>query len=209
MLNYCVVELSATYFDIIKDRLYCDRKDSLSRRSAQTVLVEILDVLVKLIAPVLPFTTDEVWGYYKGENASSVHLELYPKADESLIDLELESEWASILKVRDDVLLSLERARDNSTIGKSLEAYITIFTKESSTKDLLAKYEKYLNEIFIVSKVTLSDSKDDTFIEGGVSFVKTEKASHEKCVRCWGHYDSVGSDSEHKELCSRCAEAVR
>ena len=95
------------------------------------------------------------------------------------------------------------------TIGKSLEAYITICTKESSTKDLLAKYEKYLNEIFIVSKVTLSDSKDDTFIEGGVSFVKTEKASHEKCVRCWGHYDSVGSDSEHKELCSRCAEAVK
>ncbi|MEI0479196.1 isoleucine--tRNA ligase [Brachyspira pulli] len=209
LINYCVVELSATYFDIIKDRLYCDRKDSVSRRSAQTVLVEILDVLVKIIAPVLPFTTDEVWGYYKGENASSVHLELYPKADDNLIDLDLEKEWASILKVRDDVLLSLERARDNSTIGKSLEAYVTICTKEPATKELLTKYEKYLNEIFIVSKVTLSDSKDDTFIDGGVSFVKTEKASHEKCVRCWGHYDSVGTDSEHKELCTRCAEAVR
>ncbi len=209
LINYCAVELSATYFDIIKDRLYCDRKDSVSRRSAQTVLAAILDVLVRLIAPVLPFTTDEVWGYYKGENTSSVHLELYPKADDSLIDLELEKDWVMLLKIRDDVLLSLERSRDNNTIGKSLEAYITICPKESFSKDLLVKYEKYLNEIFIVSKVMLSDEKDNSFIEGSVSFVNTQKANHEKCVRCWGHYESVGADSGHKELCIRCSEAVK
>ena len=207
LINYCVVELSATYLDIIKDRLYCDKKDSLSRRSTQTVLIEILDVLVKVIAPFLPFTMDEIWGYYK--KSSSVHLQLFPEAKEEYIDLELEKEWETILKVRDDVLLSLERARYNNTIGKSLEAYINISPKDSAVKDLLIKYNKYLNEIFIVSKVIVEDKKDDSFIEGDVSFVKTIKAEHEKCVRCWGHYETVGENKEHKELCARCVEALK
>ncbi len=209
LINYCVVELSATYFDIIKDRLYCDKIDSLARRSSQTVLVEILDVLLKVTAPILPFTTDEVWGYYKKDDTSSnIHLELWPEVKD-YIDENIENEWSTILKVRDDVLLSLERARDNDTIGKSLEATITINTKDDSTKRLLEKYTDCLNEVFIVSKTLLLDSKDDSFIEGGISFVKTEASQGEKCVRCWGYYDSVGRDTTHKELCSRCVEAVK
>ena len=101
------------------------------------------------------------------------------------------------------------RERDNNTIGKSLEANINISPKDSTVKDLLIKYNKYLNEIFIVSKVIVEDKKDDSFIEGDVSFVKTIKAEHEKCVRCWGHYETVGENKEHKELCARCVEALK
>lgn len=209
LINFCVVELSATYFDIIKDRLYCDKKDSISRRSSQTVLDEILNVLVKVLAPVLPFTTDEVWQHYKGEDTSSIHLELWPEINDNYINLSLEEEWNKILKVRDDVLLSLERARDNNTIGKSLEATIYINTKEDDIKKLLEKYSNYLNEVFIVSKTNIVDSNDNSFTEGSVSFVKTEMSKNEKCVRCWGHYETVGRDSEHKELCDRCVEAVK
>lgn len=209
LVNYCAVELSATYFDIIKDRLYCDKKDSLSRRSAQTALYFMLDTLVRVLSPFLTFTMDEVWTYYKGEGSSSVHLQLWPEFDKNIIDENIEREWTLMLKVRDDVLLSLERARDNNTIGKSLEASIKIYPKEEKIKELLLKYIKYLNEIFIVSKVIVGDEKDDTFIEGNVCFVKSELSSNEKCVRCWGHYDTIGEDKAHPELCLRCCESVK
>ena len=208
LINYSSVDMSATYLDIIKDRLYCDKKDSQTRRSAQTVLYYMLDNLTRLLAPFLAFTAEEIWKYFKGENATSVHLENFPKYDNSLIDLELEKEWEKLLKVRDDVLLSLERARDNSTIGKSLEASVVIKFKEEDTKNILEKNAQSLNEVFIVSGVSFSDSKDDEFTEGNVSFVKTQKAESEKCVRCWGHYETVGKNASHSELCERCAKAV-
>ncbi len=208
LTNYCSAELSSTYLDILKDRLYCDGKSSKSRRSAQTVLYKILESLVRMIAPVLPFTAEEIWRNYKGDEAGSIHLQTFILADENLIDSALEEKWSKILHVRDDVLLSLERARDNSTIGKSLEASVSIAVKDEVIKTYLEEEIEALKDIFIVSKVSLVNDKDENFIEGSLSFVRTEASTSTKCIRCWGHYDDVGANKEHPELCSRCAASL-
>lgn len=208
LINYMSVDMSATYLDIIKDRLYCAKKDSLSRRSAQTVLYYMIESLVRVLTMFLPFTTEEIWKMHKGDENSSVHLQNWPKYDKNIINAEIEKEWDSILKVRDDVLLSLERARDNNTIGKSLEANVIINPKNEEVHNILSKYIKCLNESFIVSKVELTQNRDDSFTEGEVSYVKTIESKSEKCVRCWGHYESIGSDTNHPSLCGRCADAI-
>lgn len=209
LINYCSVELSSTYLDILKDRLYCDGVKSVSRRSAQTALYTILEALVRIIAPVMPFTAEEIWKSYKGQDANSVHIEEFILANENDIDKGLEDKWAAILKVRDDVLRSLERARDKNAIGKSLEAFVYVCPKDENVKKVLLEYQKELRDIFIVSKVVIVDKNDENFIEGDYCSVKTERAEGVKCVRCWGHYEDVGADKEHPELCVRCAEAVK
>ncbi len=213
LVHYCSSELSSTYLDILKDRLYCAGKSSAERRSAQTVLYKIFESLVRIISPVLPFTSEEIWKNYYGTDTHSILLETLVLADDKAIDLELEEKWSKILKIRDDVLLSLERARDNSVIGKSLEAAVEICIKSGDDAEKVKKYleeeSDLLKDVFIVSKVSIVDASDDSFIEGSLSFVKTVAASAEKCVRCWGHYEDVGSNNEHPELCGRCATALK
>ncbi|SBW11452.1 Isoleucine--tRNA ligase [uncultured Eubacteriales bacterium] len=198
--NFCVVDLSNFYFDIIKDRLYCG--DAAGRRSARTALYQILDGMTRLVAPLLAFTSEEIWAampHRAADNAESVLLNDLPKAEDLPALSEAEGgRWAALAAAREDVNKALEAARTEKTIGKSLEAAIVVCGDHA--KALAGENESFLAEIFIVSKVTL-----DAAAEG----VKVAAAQGEKCERCWMVSEDVGSDHDHPTLCPRCAHVVK
>jgi isoleucyl-tRNA synthetase len=206
--NFCSVDMSAVYLDILKDRLYTFRTDSLLRRSSQTVLYDILVALAKLMAPILSFTADELWRMLpaarKECNAFSVHLASFPEATPT--DAQLAQRWERLLRVREAVQGALELSRSNKTIGSSLEAGVTV----RSVPDLYAllkEYEQELPSLFIVSQVTLekdSELSSDKELEMEISL-----ADGKKCERCWNYRPAVGSFADHPTLCDRCVEAVR
>ena len=196
--DFCVVELSSFYLDIIKDRLYCEGKDSLERRSAQTALWLILDTITKLFAPILAFTCDEIWQampHREGEDTRNVVLNEMnqPFADYAL-DADTMAAWDGLISVRDQVNAALEAARNEKKIGKSLEAKVTIPAGKLSGARKVSMDE--LADLLIVSQVEVSDSVTD---------VQVAAAQGEKCERCWKHHIKVGSDTEHPTLCPRCA----
>lgn len=200
--DFCVVELSSFYLDIIKDRLYCEGKDSLERRSAQTALWLILDTITKLFAPILAFTCDEIWQampHREGEDTRNVVLNEMnqPFADYAL-DADTMAAWDSLISVRDQVNAALEAARNEKKIGKSLEAKVTIPAGKLSGARKVSMDE--LADLLIVSQVEVSDSVTD---------VQVAAAQGEKCERCWKHHIKVGSDTEHPTLCPRCAKVIR
>jgi isoleucyl-tRNA synthetase len=209
---FCTVEMSAFYLDILKDRVYTSRKDSLERRSAQSAMYQILDTLVRLIAPVLSFTADEIWGYMPKPEVSSVHLAQFPPLRPEHRDDSLVERWGRIIKVRADVSKALELARVNKIIGHSLDAKVTINAAEADV-NFLKNYAATLKDIFIVSSVDLlSTIKPDTgyaseTIEG--LRILVEAAPGQKCERCWTYDESIGSSSEFTTICPRCIEAVR
>lgn len=209
LVNYCNTELSSTYFDILKDRLYCDGKKSESRRSALTVLSSIFNSLCRVVAIVMPFTADEAWRSAKGENTPSIHTLLWIESDESLIDEALENKWKKILTVRDDALKALEIAREKGVVKKSLEARVLLKAKDEETKALINETLSILPEIFIVSAVEVVENTDENFHEGEASFSLAKEAIGEKCERCWNINESVGSNNEHPGLCARCLEAIK
>ncbi|MBI4977182.1 MAG: isoleucine--tRNA ligase [Spirochaetes bacterium] len=208
LVNYCNTELSSTYFDILKDRLYCDGKKSVTRRSAQTVLYAILEALVRVVAPVLPFTSEEVYRSYKGENAAPVQTLLWIPSDASLIDKTLEAKWDTVFKLRDEALKVLEVARAQGIIGKSLEGEILIMPKDDATKALIASMADKLNEVFIVSAVKLTDTPPENSVDGALCVMSAVVSQAPKCSRCWTHRVSVGTIKEQPELCDRCAQAI-
>ncbi|HAW49755.1 TPA: isoleucine--tRNA ligase [bacterium] len=192
ILNFCTNTLSNFYLDILKDRLYCEGKSSIKRRSAQTVLYELLVSLLKLIAPILSFTVEEAWGYILDAEYRSVFLCDFPKARDDWRDEELREEIDEILKIRDDVNKAIEEKRKTGEIGSSLEVDLTIHTKNI---DLFKKYEDELCEIFIVSSVEIKEGEEEIGVKkhGGV-----------KCPRCWiwsYSNDSLG-------LCLRCRKLL-
>ncbi|KKL58915.1 hypothetical protein LCGC14_2220600, partial [marine sediment metagenome] len=128
--NFCTIQISSFYFDILKDRLYTQGKDSLERRSAQTALYEILLVLVKIMAPILPYTTEEVWKYLPSAKEESVHLSDWPKINERFVNKKLEERWERLISIREKVLASLEEARKEKRIGNSLEAEVEIHSEK-------------------------------------------------------------------------------
>ena len=200
--DFCVVELSSFYLDIIKDRLYCEGKDSLERRSAQTALWLILDTITKLFAPILAFTCDEIWQampHREGEDVRNVVLNEMnqPFADYAL-DGDTMAAWAGLIDVRDQVNAALEAARNEKKIGKSLEAKVTIPAGKLAGARKVSMDE--LADLLIVSQVEVSDSVTD---------VQVAAAQGEKCERCWKHHIKVGSDTEHPTLCPRCAKVIR
>ena len=200
--DFCVVELSSFYLDIIKDRLYCEGKDSLERRSAQTALWLILDTITKLFAPILAFTCDEIWQampHREGEDTRNVVLNEMnqPFADYAL-DADTMAAWDGLISVRDQVNAALEAARNEKKIGKSLEAKVTIPAGKLSGARKVSMDE--LADLLIVSQVEVSDSVTD---------VQVAAAQGEKCERCWKHHIKVGSDTEHPTLCPRCAKVIR
>ncbi|MBE0503588.1 MAG: isoleucine--tRNA ligase [Desulfuromonadales bacterium] len=208
--NFCSVELSAFYLDVLKDRLYTAKAGSLARRSAQTAMYRILDALTRLIAPVLSFTADEIWWCLPGEREASVHLATLPKIETSLLDAALEARYEQILMVRSDVSKVLEVARIAKTIGHSLDARVTIYAPAGPWRDLLTAYRDELATLFIVSQVVLTEMAPS----GGVAgeelkelFIHVEKAAGDKCERCWNYSTSVGASTAHPALCPRC-EAV-
>ncbi|MCI9295750.1 MAG: class I tRNA ligase family protein, partial [Lawsonibacter sp.] len=208
--DFCVVELSSFYLDIIKDRLYCEEKDGLLRRSAQTALWLILDTITKLFAPILAFTCDEIWlamPHREGDDGRNVLLNEMnkPFADYALDQAAMEC-WDQLIYLRDNVNAVLEGARNQKQIGKSLEAAVSIsLPKDFSWVDRLDK--EMLADLLIVSQVETSLSQDDPMGGQTLSF-RVLPAAGQKCERCWKVLPTVGSDAKHPTLCPRCASVI-
>jgi isoleucyl-tRNA synthetase len=188
--RFCTVDLSALYVDVLKDRMYCDAADSTARRSAQTVMHEIVVSLAKLLAPIIPFTAEETWGFLGRQG--SIHLELLPEARP--VDGSLKERWSRILDGRSRVNEQIEPARQRKEIGKSLEAEVVLPGSGWETEDL-----PLLEEVFIVSRVLLEKEGES---------IRVSRSQGCKCVRCWKYFDLLGSHPDHPELCPRCTTAV-
>ena len=205
--QFCVVDMSQFYLDIIKDRLYTLKPDSVERRAAQTTMYEILSSLVRILAPMTCFTAEEVWSYMphrEGENKESVMLDYYPKAKPEYDNKEIEYKWEKLIRLKDEVSKKLEIARSNKDIGLSLEAKVTLFA-EGEEYEFIKGKEELLKEIFIVSKVEIRENRRNEDEEVGVG-VKVDKAPGEKCERCWMYSETVGESSEYPTLCERCRD---
>ncbi len=208
--NFCSVDMSAFYLDVLKDRLYTSPKKSLARRSAQTAMYRILDALTRLIAPVLSFTADEVWQHLPGEREESVHLAGFPRFEASLVDPELEARYEQLLAVRSDVSKALELARNDKRVGHSLDARVRLEAPAGPWRELLEAYRDQLATLLIVSQAELAEN-----LAGAVSGeevkglrILVEKAPGDKCERCWNYLPTVGQSDDHPTVCHRCLEAL-
>ena len=201
--DFCVVELSSFYLDIIKDRLYCESKDGLKRRSAQTALWLILDTITKLFAPILAFTCDEIWQampHRDGDDVRNVVLnEMNQPFAEYALTQEQLAKWDKIIEVRTAVNGVLEAARNEKKIGKSLEAAVEL-TVPAEDAFLAEMEEDDLADLLIVSQVKVT--------VGDKIAASVEPAKGEKCERCWKYHHEVGSDAAHPTLCPRCAATL-
>ena len=207
---FCTVEMSAFYLDILKDRVYTGRAGSVSRRSGQTVMYLVLDSLVRLIAPVLSFTADEVWANMPGEREESVHLALFPASCPQWKDDGLVERFERIIKVRAEVSKALEQARVAKMIGLSLDASVTLAVPPE-LRSFLEGYAAELPEIFIVSKVTFADTlAADRYQSDALPGVEilVAAAPGEKCERCWHYSEQLGTDPQHPTICPACTGAV-
>jgi len=209
--SFCTVEMSAFYLDILKDRMYTGKADSLERRSGQTVMYRILDTLVRLMAPVLSFTSDEVWRCMPGREKESAHLALFPVLNPEWKDDTLVARWERIMKVRADVSKALELARVAKTVGLSLDAAVTIVAP-AELLSFLREYEEELPSIFIVSKVVLTDvMAGECWASENVEGLQVQvtAAPGDKCERCWCYSEQLGSDADHPVICPKCTAAVK
>jgi isoleucyl-tRNA synthetase len=209
LYNFCTVDMSAFYFDILKDRLYTSGTRSVARRSAQTALWQILNAITCLMAPILPFTSEEVYqamhqGNQSGSAAVSVHTLLFPAYNPEHDKEELLREWEQLMPIREVVSKALEEVRQTGAIGNSLDAQVTIKAGPESAA-LLRRHEADLRYIFIVSQVRMEEAgADGAWLEAHVS-----PADGRKCDRCWNYSERVGSDPDFPTLCERCAPVVR
>ena len=195
--QFCAVELSSIYVDVTKDRLYCDPANSSRRRATQSVMAKVFEDLVRLLAPILAFTTEEAWGHYKP--GTSVHLELFP--EENPPDQEVLNRFEALQTLRGDVSQALEKAQRDGLIGKPLEATVYVTTDDqlilsAAEGEGIAEIEEFL----ILSNLSI--------VKGPKSVVIAKNESA-KCERCWRHRDEVGSLAEYPTLCGRCTEAVQ
>ncbi|MBX3121676.1 MAG: isoleucine--tRNA ligase [Nitrospira sp.] len=209
--NFCSVDLSAVYLDILKDRLYTFRKDSPLRRGSQTVLFDIVVALTKLMAPVLSFTAEEIWrtlpeSVRTEAQADSVHIAMFPEVDPRWADPTLAQRWEQVLEVRSAVQAALEVKRREKVIGAPLEARVVI-EANSERYEFLKRYEQELSSFFIVSDVVLTQAGH--LAESPGYSVTVDKATGAKCERCWNYRSAVGTSADHPTLCDRCIEAVR
>jgi isoleucyl-tRNA synthetase len=210
--HFCVTELSAFYFDVLKDRLYISAPNSQARRSAQTAIWHIGEALARLLAPIMSFTTEEVWGYLPKlpERPESVHLAQFPTPDEVLgqgiaqDDPAQRQDWNALLAIREEVMKALDTARNEKLIGKPLEAQIMIAAGDPAYS-LLARYQDQLRYLFIVSAVTLTRTSGNG--TGGVH-VEVKKADGLKCERCWNYSTHVGEDKKYPTVCERCSAVL-
>lgn len=208
--NFCVVELSSFYFDILKDRLYTFNKKSKERLAAQTVIEEIFLKLLPVVAPIISFTTEEALAEYKTEDGrgkmeDSVLLMDMPDADKKFLNEEIEKKFEKIIKIRDFVLKILESLRKQGTIGNSLEAKVVLYTADGEIKKFLKDNIQNLLYTFLVSQVEIADNPaGGTKDEGENIEAKVLHAAGKKCVRCWMWSETVGSDSGHPEICTKC-----
>ena len=213
--NFCVVDMSNFYLDIIKDRLYCEAENSHLRRSSQSAMYMVLDGIVRLLAPILAFTSDEIWQtmpHKNSDNPENVILNDMPTVNNefSFSDDEIEY-WNKLHALRSDVNKALELARSEKIIGKPLDAEITLYLNPEGERNFKSIKDYDLKTLFIVSNVNVVSGEDDTGFKGeefnGVT-ISVKASNAPKCVRCWTHSYEVGQNSEHPELCSRCAQVV-
>ena len=208
--NFCAVDMSAFYLDILKDRLYTAKAASVERRSGQTVMYDILSAMVRLMAPVLSFTADEVWGYMNDKTRpESVFLAGFPKPEERFIDDKLEARWDRIIAMRGETAKVLEALRRDKRIGHSLDASVTLFA-EPQLYEFLSGYKKDLAFIFIVSSVEIAreaDAPADAYASETIKGLRIAagQARGVKCGRCWMYSETVGAVKDHPGICERCA----
>jgi len=216
--NFCVINMSSFYLDVLKDRLYTFKADSLDRRAAQWVLYKILISLTKMMAPIVSFTSEEIWQHLKSEIRNpkseikeSVFLSDFPEVEPEFIDKELEMKWQNLLTIRDEVNKALEIKRQERFIGNSLEAKVNLYADDTVCK-MLEGYKSFLSTLFIVSSAMVSkdiphaESYKSTRIEG--LSILIEKAGGSKCSRCWNWSKRVGQFEDTPELCERCHEVL-
>jgi isoleucyl-tRNA synthetase len=207
--QFCSVTLSATYHDILKDRLYTLGTRSPLRRSSQTAIHHIFQALVKLLAPILTFTADEAWSFHvtgKEYSDASVHLQDWPVAAAEWTNPALEAEVATLLRVRTQVNEAIEPLRAAGQLGKSLDAAVTLtFPPGEESSRAVEKHRDFLPELFIVSHVTLTPTAGAAF---GVAVRPSSELGHVRCPRCW-RWVPVLEPSSHGDVCPRCVDALK
>ena len=206
--QFCVVDMSNFYLDIIKDRLYTEKLNSIERRAAQTTMYEILQALVRILAPMTCFTAEEIWKFMPhkdNEKLDSVMLSYYPEINEKYNNKELEEKWNKIIKIKELVSKKLEEARSEKVIGHSLNAKVTLYAEKDEYEFLLENKE-LLMTVFIVSGLEIEKNERKNEEKIGV---KVEVADGKKCERCWMYSTTVGDDKENPNICHRCSEALK
>ncbi|WP_226648791.1 isoleucine--tRNA ligase [Microbulbifer variabilis] len=209
--NFCVVEMGGFYLDIIKDRQYTTKEDSIARRSAQSALYHIVQAFVRWIAPILSFTAEELWQFIPGNNADSVFIEEWYPLPKLPVEANKGAEyWAEIAKVKTAVNKVLEEQRTAGAIGGSLQAAVTLYASDDLREKLL-ELENELRFVLICSSTCvqpLSDAggAETTELEG--LKIDVSKVDHPKCARCWHYRADVGENSDYPDICSRCVENV-
>jgi isoleucyl-tRNA synthetase len=211
--NFCAVDLSAQYLDIIKDRLYTSAAADPRRRAAQTACYDIFTTLARLMAPILTFTTEEAWRNLPGARSESVHLERFPEESLEWLDDTLKRDWDRLLEVRREVAKALETARAEKLIGSGLEAHVRIRSAPEDLPELLRGKRAILPTVFIVSQVELAAGATRSSVQyesqeiPGLS-IGVDRARGEKCERCWVRSERVGEHAAHPTLCERCVPVV-
>ncbi|MBR2724822.1 MAG: isoleucine--tRNA ligase [Ruminococcus sp.] len=202
--NFCVVDMSNFYLDVLKDRLYTEKADSHTRRAAQTAIYIILDAMTRMIAPILAYTSDEIWKYMPhraDHDAECVLFNSMPEVIDIALDENFISNWDNIHELRDTVKKHLEVAVKDKMIKASLEASVTL--KATGTElEFIRFVENELAAAFIVSEVVIEEAEGELQVE-------VQKAGGEKCERCWCYSKTVGENAEHPTLCARCAEVIK
>jgi isoleucyl-tRNA synthetase len=210
--NFCAVDLSALYLDVVKDRLYTSAAGDPRRRAAQTTCYDIFTALAKLTAPILTFTTEEAWRHLPGARSESVHLERFPEVPLPWLDDTLKRQWDRLLEVRREVARALELARARKLIGSGLEAAVRIASAPEDLPALLHAKQAVLPTLFIVSCVQLEPGPagavhyESQEIPGLV--IDVDRAPGDKCERCWMRRPTVGVSPAHPSLCDRCVAVV-
>ena len=208
--NFCVLDMSNFYLDAAKDRLYVEGKDSETRRAAQTTIYKVLHTLTRLIAPILSFTSDEIWKFmphYATDDVRNVVLNDFPEASGN-VDNDFIARWEKIHTIRDDVKKALEVARTAKVIGASLEGAVTVYATGENL-EFLKSCENMLATVFIVSSVEIVDGEGGEHKGDSGIGVTVTHAKGGKCERCWSFSETVGEDSEHPTLCARCRAIVK
>ena len=207
--NYCTVDLSSLYLDVLKDRLYTSRAQSPERRSAQSAMYIILETMVKLLAPILTFTAEEIWENlpaYEGK-AESIHMTLFPEVSTDYSNKELGQKWQTLVTIKSEVSKAIELARKQKIIGHSLDCSVAIYGPDT-VRALLMEHLDDLRALLIVSDVTVvtEDTIDTPYESSEVEGMKVgvTKALGEKCARCWHYSITVGSSTDHATICERC-----
>ena len=212
--NFCTMDMSSFYLDILKDRLYTEPAWSKKRRSSQTAMFIILDAVTRLMAPIITFTADEIWEHIPKKNSSpepSVHMSLFPDVDESLVNEELAQRYEKILAIRGEATKALEKARREKIIGHPLDARVTIFAS-NELYDFIESHVDDLRTATIVSEVMLGtgqleeEAYESDAVEG--LYLHVSQASGEKCPRCWKRRESVGTSPQYAGVCAECAEQL-